>query len=123
MAKRRELPVPKKGQKEWDLFYQLYGEEWDAFDKVMFDEEEKITEFNYEQFIPAPILKEMDTESEDFKRMIKLANLKSKTKFEQHKENQENFKHLMLITSRLNQEETETFLHLLKNKRQSLNSA
>jgi hypothetical protein len=101
----------------------LYGEEWDAFDKVMFDEEEKITEFNYEQFIPAPILKEMDTESEDFKRMIKLANLKSKTKFEQHKENQENFKHLMLITSRLNQEETETFLHLLKNKRQSLNSA
>lgn len=28
-AKHQELPAPKKGQKEWDFFFELYGAEWD----------------------------------------------------------------------------------------------
>lgn len=52
LSKRVELPEPKRGQKEWDLFKKIYGVEYDAFANVKFDPEEKITEFNYEKFIP-----------------------------------------------------------------------
>ena len=62
-ARRIELPAPKKGQKEWDFFYELYGEEWDAYDTLMWDREEKITEFNYEKYIPAKVLESIDTDS------------------------------------------------------------
>jgi hypothetical protein len=53
----------------------------DAF--VIRDHEEKITEFNYEKFIPSEILKTFDTTSEDFKLYIKMLNFTSKTKYEQ----------------------------------------
>jgi hypothetical protein len=82
MSKRAEKPTPKKGQKEWDLFKEMYGVEWNYYDHLKFDTEEKITEFNYEKFIPKNVLKKMDTKSEAFKRYIKLANFNSKTKFE-----------------------------------------
>lgn len=64
----------------------------------------------------------MDTKSASFKRYIKLANLNSKTKYEQHKENQESFSELMEIVSQLDQEETEIFMHLIKNRARSLNN-
>ena len=48
LAKRHELPEPKRGQKEWDLFTKLYGKNWDHYEGINFDDEEKITEFNYE---------------------------------------------------------------------------
>ena len=75
LAKRTELPEPKKGQKEYALFRKLYGKNWDHYEGVNFDPEEKITEFNYENFIPKYLLENVDTDSNDFKQFIKIANL------------------------------------------------
>jgi hypothetical protein len=75
LSKRSELPEPKKGQKEWNIFYELFDLEWDNFDGISFDPEEKITEFNYEKFIPKHILSNMDTGSDDFKTLIKILHL------------------------------------------------
>jgi hypothetical protein len=120
LSKRQELPEPKKGQKEWDLFAEMYGTEWDQFDNLMFDQEEKITEFNYENFIPAQILKGMDTQSQDFKDLVKQLNFSNKTAYEQHRANQAQFKELMPLISNLDKEETEIFMHLIQNKNQSI---
>ena len=79
LAKRTELPEPKPGQKEWGIFKELYGKEWNEYENLMFDPEEKITEFNYEKFISKYLLEGMDTKSEQFKNMIKTMNLNSKT--------------------------------------------
>lgn len=122
MTKRAEKPEPKQGQKEWDLFKEMYGVEWNSYDHLKFDPEDKITEFNYEKFIPKQVLSKMDTKSAEFKKFIKLTNLNSKTKWEQHKDNQENFSELMQIITQLSQEETEIFLHLVKNRSRSMNN-
>jgi hypothetical protein len=82
LIKRRELPEPKKGQKEWNLFREIYGKDWNTFAGVKFDQEEKITEFNYEKFIHKQILKNMDTTSDEFKNYIKMLNLTSRTQYE-----------------------------------------
>jgi hypothetical protein len=87
LARRAEKCAPKRGQKEWDLFKSLYGSDFDKFDGIQYDQEEKITEFNYENFINRHLLKDMDTSSEEFKDMIKMMNLESRTEYEQHKEN------------------------------------
>ena len=92
LIKRQELPEPKKGQKEWNLFTEMYGKEWNTYAGVKFDPEEKITEFNYEKFIHKQILKNMDTNSHEFKNYIKMLNLTTKTQYERHLDNQENFK-------------------------------
>jgi hypothetical protein len=99
MSKRVENASPKVGQKEWDLFKEIYGVEWNYYDHLKFDPEEKITEFNFEKFIPKNVLKKIDTKSDSFKKYIKIANFNSKTKFEQHKENQENFSGMMSIVT------------------------
>lgn len=82
LVKRQELPEPKKGQKEWDLFTDIYGKDWNTYAGVRFDSEEKITEFNYEKFIHKQILKNMDTSSDEFKDYIKMLNLTSRTQYE-----------------------------------------
>jgi len=46
------MPEPKKGQWQYDLFTELYGKEFDEYDTMILDPEEKITEFNYENYIP-----------------------------------------------------------------------
>ena len=51
LQKRSELPEPKHGQKEWDLFTRMYGTSWSEYDDLQFDEEDKITEFNYENYL------------------------------------------------------------------------
>ena len=56
LSKRAELPEPKMGQKEWTLFQTIYGEAYNAYEGVEFDKEDKITEFNYENYIPQIIL-------------------------------------------------------------------
>jgi hypothetical protein len=91
LTKRSALPEPKYGQKEWTLFEEMYGKPWNSYDGVKFDPEEKITEFNYEYFIPKHLLKTMDTQSDEFKQSIRMANFQSKTAMEQHKANQEEF--------------------------------
>jgi hypothetical protein len=46
---------------------------------VVVDEEKKITEFDYENFIHPDLLKHFDTKSESFKQQVRLLNLHSKT--------------------------------------------
>ena len=89
LAKRQELPKPKRGQPEWALFEKIYGSKWDAFAGLDRDPEKKITEFDFEDFIPAELLKNVDTTTPEFRRMIRQMNLDSNTKFEEHKANQE----------------------------------
>ena len=52
LHKRAELPEPKYGQKEWDLFTKMYGKLYNEYDNEKFDSEHKITEFTYENYIP-----------------------------------------------------------------------
>jgi hypothetical protein len=56
MAKRMELPQPKRGTWEYDFFEELYGFKWHEDANLMFDNEKKITEFDYEQFIHPYVL-------------------------------------------------------------------
>jgi len=56
MNKRKELPEPRKGQLECQLFEEIFGMNWDEDVQMNIDTEVKITEFNYEEFIPAEIL-------------------------------------------------------------------
>lgn len=112
LAKRRELPEPKKGQFEYQLFEELYGVPWHWDDGVQVDHEAKITEFNYEEFIHPELLKTMDTDSVEFKRMIKLMNHNSKTKYEQHQANKAQFKTYMPLFAKLYPNEMRALLHL-----------
>ena len=83
MQKRAELPEPRYGQRDWDLFRKIFGVNWNHFEGLNFDEEIKITEFNYENHIPEIFLAQKDvTQSENFKDMIKVMNLLQKTKYE-----------------------------------------
>jgi len=82
LSKRQELPEPKLGQKEWDLFTKMHNSLYNDYENAKFDDEEKITEFNYENYIPKIILDKTDTKSDDFKNMIKAANFLRKTKLE-----------------------------------------
>jgi hypothetical protein len=116
LSKRVELPEPKKGQKEYQLFKELYGVAFDQYDDFEFDPEEKITEYNYEKFIDPEYLKSMDTSSEEFKLLIKRLNFGMRTTLEQHRDNQDRFKQLMPVLRRLNEEEARIFLHMIKNK-------
>lgn len=76
LQKRAELPEPKFGQKEWDLFTQLFGVPYNHYDDVDFDQEEKITEFNYENHIPEILLAEKEVvQTDSFMDMIKMMNL------------------------------------------------
>lgn len=74
LHKRKELPEPKYGQKEWDMFSKMYGALYNDYENVEFDKEEKITEFNYENYIPETLLKQSDTKSDHFKDFVKMAN-------------------------------------------------
>ena len=119
LNKRQEAPIPKEGQKEYTLFKTIFGKSWNFYENLEFDTEEKITEFNYEKFIPSELLKDMDTKSADFKTMIKKMNLNMKTSYEKHCEAQESFKKLMPILRTLDEEETEIFLHMMRNNNRS----
>lgn len=79
LSKREELPEPRRGQFEFKLFEETYGMGWHDDANTDIDEEEKITEFNYEKFIPAEILATLDTDSDSFKSMIRMMNFSSKT--------------------------------------------
>jgi hypothetical protein len=60
LAKRQQLPEPRRGQKEFELFEELTGKSWYHDKNIEFDQEKKITEFDYENYIPAEILKNLD---------------------------------------------------------------
>lgn len=123
LSKRSELPEPKYGQKEWDVFTKLYGRLHNDFEDLNFDDEFKITEFNYEDFISEYLLDDALVQDEGFKDTVKLANLTSSTEFEQHKLNQQEFKELMPLLSSLNEEETEILVHMIRNKGRQLDNS
>lgn len=90
LTKRSEIPAPKRGQAEWDMYKEVYGEEyWNDLDLLDRDTEEKVTEFNYEKFFPEGALDGVDTQGQEFKNKIKMMNLTMRTKYEQHLDNQE----------------------------------
>lgn len=89
----------------------------------MWDREEKITEFNYEKFLPARVLEKLDTDSADFKDFVKVLNFNSKTQYEQHVAYQEEFKGIMPILRDLEEEEWKIFVHLVQNRNKTFNRA
>jgi len=80
---------------EMALFEEITGLKWDDDLGVEMDPEEKITEFNYEKFLSPEQLEGVDTSSAEFKKMIKIMNLKSKTKLEHLKDCKDEFRKLM----------------------------
>lgn len=115
--RRIEGPAPKKGQWQYELFTELAGgREWDHFDNYEVDPEKKITIYDYEKFLPASYLEHVDTNSEEFKKEIKLATLLSETQLEKHQALKEKYRDLMKILSVLTEKEGKAFVHLLKNK-------
>jgi len=66
MKKRAELPEPRLGQPEYQLFKEIYGKDWYDDIDVEHDLEHKITEFNYEKFINPQILRHIDTKDPQF---------------------------------------------------------
>ena len=86
LTKRMQLPEPRRGQSEFDFFKELTGHDWYDDQHYLFDPENKITEFDYENYIDPLILKTIDTSSPEFKKEIKKLNLLSKTKLEKLEE-------------------------------------
>ena len=82
MAKRSENPTPKRGQSEFKLFTELTGRDWHEDHTMREDREFKITEFDYENYFSPELLKNVDTNSESFKELVKLLNLGTETQYE-----------------------------------------
>ena len=100
-----------------DLYEEIYGRPWHFKPQAMVDDEDKITEFNYENFIPAEVLARYDTSTDSFKQMIRKLNFNTRTQIEQSDNDKANFKKLMPVLACLEAEEKRAFIHLLKNER------
>lgn len=94
LAKRQEAPSPRPGQNFLPLFKEITGMDYFGDAMLNQDMEEKITEFDYEKYVNPEILKNMDTESEDFKEMIRALNYVSKTNNEALQYNKQQFSKL-----------------------------
>lgn len=114
--KRVQHPTPQKGQIEWEIFEEWAGKPWDYYDKLTFDPEEKITEFEYERFIPQQVLKTMDVNSPEFKNYIKMKNFTTKTKYERHQSFKKSFGPIMNLMSGLSEQEKVDFMHTIQNR-------
>ena len=84
LAKRQDTPEPRRGQFEYDLFKELTGKDWYDDTYVKYDQEHKITEFDYEKYLNPELLKNVDTTTDSFKELIKVLNYTTKTKYERH---------------------------------------
>jgi len=91
LAKRQELPEPRNGQYEMTLFERLTGQKWYQDSATIRDEETKITEFDYENYFHPDLLKNVDTDSKDFLRLVRGLNLASKTEYERLQDNKASF--------------------------------
>lgn len=63
------------------------------------------------------ILKTIDTESDEFKKLIKYMNVFSQTQHEQHLNNKELFRELMPFLRGLDEEEMRILAHKVRNSR------
>lgn len=119
LEKRQEDPEPKRGQREFALFKELYGADYDKFEHLNEDLEEKINEFNFEYHLAPEHLKEMDTQGERFKEMVKTLNFTTHTQYEQHREHQRRFRQLMPVLRLLDDQEARDLIHMLKNEKRT----
>jgi len=121
LTKRSQLPEPRRGQKEFDLFTEMTGgKNWYHNANLKIDEEYKITEFDYENYFDQSLLPKKATESPEFRKLIKVLNLFSETEHERHEQQKESFKKLMPILRTLTAQEQEAFIHKLRNSNRSL---
>ena len=86
LAKRSQLPCPKPGQTEYAFFKELTGRHWHDDITTSWDQETKITEFDWENYLPKEVLKNIDTQSDQFKNFVRALNFVEKTRYELHKE-------------------------------------
>lgn len=118
--RRVQGPAPQKGQWQYDLFTELAeGKCWEYYDDYAFDPEEKINIFEYEKFLPPTLLEKIDTNSEEFKKEIKMATLLNKTSLERHKALQQSYRSLMNIFSLIDEDEARALIHLVKSRSQN----
>ena len=113
LAKRQENPEPKEGQAAYDLFTELTGKDWNSDLRVKFDQETKITEFDYENYLNPALLEGVDTQTEEFKNFVRALNFMSKTKYEKHQDNKKKFSSIMSVLAGLNAEDQRALLHLV----------
>jgi hypothetical protein len=113
MSKRAELPEPRDGQDEMKLFEEITGMSWydDAHNRI--DPEEKITEFNYEQYLDPTCMESINAETPEFKDLIKALNFVSRTKLETLADKKQQFKEVMPLFATLTNEEKRAFVHML----------
>ena len=119
LAKRTQLPEPRRGQKEFELFTELTGQGYYDDAMVREDPETKITLFDFEKYLSPELLKNVDTDSQDFKTFVKLLNFSTRTEIERLEDNKEAFKQLMPVLSYLNEEEQRALIHYLQNNERS----
>lgn len=115
LAKRQQLPEPRYGQHEFELFKELTGRNWYDDARLLIDEEHKITEFDYENYLDAKLLPKDASKDPEFKKLIKVLNFFSKTEYEALQEAKESFKELMPLLRHLTKEEQQAFVHKVKN--------
>jgi len=75
------------------------------------DAETKITEFDYENYIHPDLLKNVDTDSKDFKRLVRGLNLSTNTEYERLQANKAAFSKLMPLLAGLSKTEQDTLIH------------
>lgn len=119
LAKRKERPTPRAGQNYMDLFEELTGMNYNDDASLVQDNEQKITEFDYEKYLNPELLKNMDTQSAEFKEMVRALNFVSKTRYEALQANKKQFGELQSVLSGMSESEQRAFIHLIKNKKRS----
>ena len=98
-----------------EIFKELTGRDWYDNDGISRDEEHKITEFDYENYLDPQTLKGVDTESKEFKHLIKALNIFTNTKYEQLVESKEHFRDLMDLFRNLDEKEAKALIHKVRN--------
>lgn len=100
-----------------ELFEELTGRDYFEDARTIRDQEEKITEFNYQDFLNADLLKDIDTEGDEFKQFIKMLNYHSKTRLEQLDYQKKIFRELMPLLAGLTPYEQRALIHKIRNSR------
>ena len=94
----------------------MTGNDWNAFNDLEMDEETKITEFEYENYLSPELLDRVDTKAPEFKKLVRQLNFNTKTAFERHKDSQQKFSELMSEMGSLSDDEKRAMIHLIKNR-------
>jgi hypothetical protein len=94
----------------------VYGVKFDSDSHLTIDPEEKITEYNYEKFLPEDLIKTMDVRSAEFKETIKMLNYSMKTRYEQLQADKAKFVQMMPMLSKLDKRQQKDLVHMLHSQ-------